>query len=170
MCLRFWTARHNKPSQIIENERPFLRNCFHSEIFTQTIFSMTTMKPGSIDEYIAAFPNDVQAVLEQIRATIQKTAPDAEETIKYGMPTFTLKGNLVYFAAYKKHIGFYPAPTGNEEFKEALANYKTGKGSVQFPLDKPMPLELIVKMVEWRVKQNTEKAGKKKSGARPHPK
>lgn len=129
-----------------------------------------TTKPGSIDEYIAAFPDDVQEVLEQIRATIKKTAPDAEETIKYGMPTFTLKGNLVYFAAYKNFIGFYPAPTGDGAFKEALAGYKTGKGSVQFPLDKPMPLELIVKIVEWRMRQNAEKAEKKKSGARPQSK
>ena len=120
----------------------------------------TTAK--DIDEYIAGFPKDIQKILEQIRATIKKAAPDAEETIKYAIPTFTFKGNLVHFAAFKNHIGFYPAPTGNEALEKELSIYKGAKGSVQFPLDKPMPLNLITKIVKFRVKKNFEKAGKKK--------
>ncbi|GAB2562153.1 iron chaperone [Spirosoma areae] len=123
---------------------------------------MTTPKPNNIDEYIASFPKDVQEMLEQVRATIKEAAPDATETIKYAMPTFTLNGNLVYFAAFKNHIGFYATPTANEAFNEKLAGYKQGKGSVQFPLHKPMPLSLIAKLVKFRVIKNLEKAGKKK--------
>lgn len=121
--------------------------------------------PQTIDDYVAGFPPDVQAILEKIRRTIRNAAPDAEETIKYRMPTFTLKGNLVYFAAFKKHIGFYPVPTGIEKFKRELAVYKGGKGSVQFPLDQPMPFDLISKIVKFRVKENLARAaakGKKK--------
>jgi len=114
--------------------------------------------PKDIDEYIAAFPNDVQNILQKIRMTIGNAAPDAEETIKYQMPTFTLKGNLVHFAAFKKHIGFYPVPTGIEKFKKELSVYEGGKGSVQFPLDKPIPFNLISKIVKFRVKENLEKA------------
>jgi len=122
---------------------------------------MTIPKPKNVDVYIAGFPKDVQKILEQIRATIKKAAPAAGETIKYAMPTFTLNGNLVYFAAYKKHIGFYPVPTGNKTFEKEFSAYKTGKGSIQFPLEKPMPLSLIKKIVAFRVKQNSEKARKK---------
>lgn len=121
--------------------------------------------PQTIDDYVAGFPPDVQAILEKMRRTIRNAAPDAEETIKYRMPTFTLKGNLVYFAAFKKHIGFYPVPTGIEKFKRELAVYKGGKGSVQFPLDQPMPFDLISKIVKFRVKENLARAaakGKKK--------
>jgi uncharacterized protein YdhG (YjbR/CyaY superfamily) len=119
--------------------------------------------PKNIDEYIAGFPNDVQEILERIRMTIRKAAPDAEETISYQMPTFTLKGNyLVYFAAFKKHIGFYPAPLGNAEFKEDLSVYETGKGTVKFPLDKPIPFDLISKIVMFRAKENLAKATKGK--------
>jgi uncharacterized protein YdhG (YjbR/CyaY superfamily) len=121
--------------------------------------------PKNIDEYIAGFPHDVQAILEKIRLTIRKAAPGAEETIKYRMPTFTLKGNLVYFAAFKKHIGFYPVPTGIEKFKKELSVYGGAKGSVQFPLDKPIPYGLISKIVKFRVKENSDRAaakGKKK--------
>jgi uncharacterized protein YdhG (YjbR/CyaY superfamily) len=114
--------------------------------------------PRNIDEYIAGFPPDVQEILEKIRATVRKAAPDAEETISYQMPTFTLKGNLVHFAAFKKHIGFYPAPTGIEEFQQQLSVYEGGKGSVKFPLDKPIPLDLISKIVEFRVEENLERA------------
>jgi uncharacterized protein YdhG (YjbR/CyaY superfamily) len=114
--------------------------------------------PETIDEYIADFPKDVQAILEKIRMTIREAAPDAQETIKYRMPTFTLKGNLVHFAAYKKHIGFYPVPTGIEQFKEELSVYKGGKGSVQFPLDEPIPFDLISKIVKFRVKENLKRA------------
>jgi uncharacterized protein YdhG (YjbR/CyaY superfamily) len=121
--------------------------------------------PRNIDEYIAGFPTDVQEILQNIRSTVRKAAPDAQETISYQMPTFTLKGNLVHFAAFKKHIGFYPVPTGIEAFKEELSAYQGGKGSVQFPLDKPMPYDLIRRIVEFRVQENLAKAaakGKKK--------
>lgn len=118
--------------------------------------------PKTIDEYIAGFPDEVQEILEKIRTTIREAAPEAQETIKYQMPTFTLEGNLVYFAAYKKHIGFYPVPTGIEAFKEELSQYKGGKGSVQFPLDKPIPYDLISRIVLFRVKENLEKAAAKR--------
>jgi uncharacterized protein YdhG (YjbR/CyaY superfamily) len=128
---------------------------------------MTTDKttPAGMDEYIANFPKDVQVILQKIRTAIRKAAPNAEETIKYQMPTFTLKGNLVHFAAFKNHIGFYPVPTGIEKFKKELSGYVGGKGSVQFPLDQPIPYELISKIVKFRVQEDLEKAeakGKKK--------
>ena len=121
--------------------------------------------PTGIDEYIADFPKDIQVILKKIRTTIRKAAPNAEEAIKYQMPTFVLEGNLVHFAAFKNHIGFYPVPTGIEKFKKELSVYKGAKGSVQFPLDQPIPYELIGKIVKFRVKENLEKAevkGKKK--------
>ncbi|HMJ46941.1 MAG TPA: DUF1801 domain-containing protein [Ferruginibacter sp.] len=114
-------------------------------------------KPASIDEYIAGFQEQTQKILEQVRATIKKAAPGAEETISYAMPAFRLNGYLVYFAAFKNHIGFYPAPSGSAAFIKELSPYKTGKGSVQFPLDKPMPLHLITKIVQFRVKENLQK-------------
>lgn len=110
-----------------------------------------------IDTYIADFPEAVQAILQQVRATIHKAAPEATEDIKYAIPTFVLKGNLVHFAAFKSHIGFYPTPTGIEEFEQELSVYKQGKGSVQFPLDQPMPLDLITRIVKYRVKQHLER-------------
>lgn len=118
--------------------------------------------PKDIDEYIAGFPSEVQEILEKIRRTIREAAPEAEEAIKYQMPTFTLKGNLVHFAAFKNHIGFYPAPRGIEEFKEELSVYKGAKGSVQFPLGKPVPYDLIGRIVKFRVQDNLNKAGAKK--------
>jgi uncharacterized protein YdhG (YjbR/CyaY superfamily) len=131
---------------------------------------MESKKAGftSINEYIATFPKDIQEILEKLRATIRKAAPAAEETINYQMPTFTLKGNLVHFAAFKKHIGFYPTPSGIEKFKKELSVYQGAKGSVQLPLDKPIPYGLISKIVKFRVKENLERAeikGKKKKGA-----
>jgi uncharacterized protein YdhG (YjbR/CyaY superfamily) len=117
--------------------------------------------PTNIDEYIAQFPKDVQEILQELRATIRAAAPEAEEAISYQMPTFKLKGYLVYFAAHKNHIGFYPAPRGIEAFKEELSVYKGGKGTVQFPIDKPLPLELISKIVRYRVAENLEKAAAK---------
>jgi uncharacterized protein YdhG (YjbR/CyaY superfamily) len=115
--------------------------------------------PNNIDEYIAGFPNEVQEVLEKIRKTISKAAPEAEETIKYKMPTFTLNGNLVYFAAFKKHIGFYPPVNAdNATFKKELAVYEGPKRSLIFPLDKPIPYNLISKIVELRVKENLKRA------------
>ena len=121
--------------------------------------------PKDIDEYIAGFPNDVQKILEKIRLTIRKAAPDAEETIKYQMPTFTLNGNLIHFAAFKKHIGLYPVPRGSETFKDELSKYEGAKSTVRFPLDKPIPFALISKIVKFRVKKNVERAevkGKKR--------
>jgi len=125
-----------------------------------------TPEVQTIDEYIASFPAEVQAKLHQLRAVIKAAAPNAGEKISYRMPTFTLKGNLVHFAAYKNHIGFYPAPTGTEAFKAELAVYETSKGAVQFPINQPLPLELVRRMVEFRVTENLKnaemKAGKKK--------
>jgi len=118
--------------------------------------------PKTIDEYIAAFPPDVQEILEKVRATIREAAPEAEEAIKYGIPTFTLKGNLVHFGAYKKHIGFYPTPTGLDKFKNELSSYEGSKGTVRFPLDKPIPFDLISKITKFRVKENLERAEAKK--------
>jgi uncharacterized protein YdhG (YjbR/CyaY superfamily) len=121
--------------------------------------------PQDIDEYIASFPKDIQEILEKIRMTIRKAAPGAEEAIKYRLPTFTLRGNLVHFGAFKKHIGFYPTPTGTEKFRNELSVYEGAKGSIRFPLDKPIPYDLISKIVEFRVKENLERAeakGKKK--------
>jgi uncharacterized protein YdhG (YjbR/CyaY superfamily) len=117
----------------------------------------------NIDEYIAGFPKEIQAMLQQIRATIRKVTPDAEEAIKYAIPTFVLNGkNLVHFAAFKNHIGFYPTPTGIESFKKELSKYKQGKGSVQFPLDEPMPLALITKIVKFNLMRHAETVVKKK--------
>jgi len=122
-------------------------------------------EPNDIDEYIAGFTNHIQKILQKIRITIRKAAPDAEETIKYQMPTFTLNGNLVHFAVYKKHIGFYPVPRGNETFKDELSVYEGTKSTARFPLDKPVPVALISKIVKFRVKKNLESAeakGKKR--------
>lgn len=116
----------------------------------------------TIDEYINAFTSEVQDILKEIREVVRETAPEATETISYGIPTFKLSGNLVHFAAYKNHIGFYPAPSGMEEFKKEVASYKTGKGTMQFLLDKPIPYELISEIVQFRVAENKLKASKKR--------
>ncbi len=124
---------------------------------------------NTIDEYIAEFPADVQVRLADMRTTIRDAAPEAEEIISYQMPTFRLKGNLVHFAGYKGHIGFYPAPSGIEAFKDELAGYKGAKGSVQFPLDQPLPLDLVRRIVQFRVAENLAKAeakSKKKAAAK----
>ena len=118
--------------------------------------------PKDIDEYIAGFPKNIQDLLQKIRVTIREEAPDAEEAIKYQIPTFILKGNLVHFAAFKNHIGFYPTPQGINEFAEELAPYASGKGSAQFPLDKPIPFDLVRRIVKLRVEQNLAKAEAKK--------
>jgi uncharacterized protein YdhG (YjbR/CyaY superfamily) len=120
--------------------------------------------PRSIDEYISGFPGDVQEILGRIRNTIRRAAPDAEEAIRYQMPTFILNGNLVSFAAYKKHIGLYPAPTGTKRFNEELSVYRSAKSTVRFPLDKPIPFDLITQIVKLRLKENlrrVEAGGKK---------
>jgi uncharacterized protein YdhG (YjbR/CyaY superfamily) len=119
-------------------------------------------KPNNIDEYVAGFPVEVQELLEQIRAVIKNVAPHAEEVMSYGMPAFRLNGILVWFAAYKNHIGFYPHSSGIEVFKKELSGYKQAKGSVQFPLKKTLPLELIVEIVKFRVIENLEKVKLKK--------
>lgn len=118
--------------------------------------------PTTIDEYIAVFPDDVQLILQQIRQTIHEAAPEAQETISYQMPTFKLHGNLVHFAAFKKHIGFYPVPSGIEAFKDELAAYAGGKGSVQFPLSEPIPYDLIRRIVTFRVAENLARAEAKR--------
>lgn len=119
---------------------------------------LTAMKKyTTINEYIASFPQDIQVKLEQMRKTIQTAAPDAIEAISYGLATFKLNGNLVHFGAFKEHIGFYPAPRGIEAFKEELAQYDGDKGTIRFPLDKPLPLELVTKIVKFRVKDNLAK-------------
>ena len=123
---------------------------------------MEKKPPQNIDEYIAEFSQEVQDKLQKIRETIRNAAPDAVEKISYQMPTFAQEGNLVHFAAFQNHIGFYPAPQGIEEFKEELSLYKGGKGSVQFPLDQPIPYELISKIVAFRLKENLEKAAARK--------
>ena len=120
----------------------------------------------TIDEYIDTFQEDVRKILNQLRQTIHEAAPEAEETINYQMPTFILHGNLVHFAAFKNHIGFYPTPRGIEAFKKELTPYKGAKGSVQFPIDQPLPLPLIRRIVEYRVKENSERKQKKKSSGK----
>lgn len=122
---------------------------------------METKKPENIDQYIGAFPNDVQKILEKVRMTIQKAAPDAKEKISYSIPAFEQNGIVVYFAAFKNHIGLYALPSGDVAFAEKLSKYKSGKGSVQFPLKEAMPYDLITEIVKFRVKENLEKAKKK---------
>ena len=119
------------------------------------------MEFKNIDAYIATFPKEVQVILEQVRTAIKSSAPKAEEAISYNMPAFKYHGMLVYFAGYKNHIGFYSLPSGHKTFEKELSIYKQGKGSVQFPIDKPMPLALIKKIVKFRVKENLEKAATK---------
>lgn len=126
--------------------------------------------PTTIDAYIAGFPEDVQEILQKIRCIISEAAPGAEEAIKYQIPTFVLGGNLVHFAAFAKHIGFYPTPSGIEQFKDALSAYNSAKGSVQFPLDSPIPYKLIKRIVQFRVKESLDKISSKakvKKGSKP---
>lgn len=117
---------------------------------------------NEIDAYIANFPKDVQDILRAIRALVREVAPDAQEKINYGIPTFTLNGNLVHYAGFKTHIGFYPTPSGIEKFKKELSKYEGAKGSVKFPLDQPIPYDLIRKITEFRVKEQQARAKKKK--------
>jgi uncharacterized protein YdhG (YjbR/CyaY superfamily) len=122
----------------------------------------------SVDEYIATFPQEIQALLEAVRAAIKTDAPEAVEVISYQMPTFKLKGkNLVHFAAFKNHIGFYPTPSGTEAFQEELSRYKAGKGSIQFPIGEPLPMDLIRTIVQFRVSEILDSAatkGRQKTG------
>jgi uncharacterized protein YdhG (YjbR/CyaY superfamily) len=117
---------------------------------------METKTVKTIDEYVAGFPQDIQKLLTEVRQTIQNSAPNAAEAIKYGMPTFTLNGNLVHFAAFKNHIGFYPTPSAIRAFDKELEAYKRSKGAVQFPYSGQLPHELISRMVQFRVKENTK--------------
>jgi len=115
---------------------------------------------NSIDEYIENFPIDTQEILQKIRSTILKAVPEAKEKISYGMPAFDFKGILVYFAAYKNHIGFYPTGSGIEAFKDKITGYKTSKGTIQFPLNEPIPMDLIIEIVNFRVSENLRKSKK----------
>lgn len=124
------------------------------------ISSKTTF--GNTDEYIAMFPENIQQLLQKLRATIKRAAPDAEEMISYKMPAFKLNGMLVWFAANKEHIGFYPTPSPIKVFKKELSNYKTSKGAIQFPIERPIPLKLVKDIVQYRVKENLNKAKLKK--------
>jgi len=123
---------------------------------------MKNLKTSSIDEYIAGFHADLRVILQKVRQTIHEAAPDAKEKIAYGIPTFALEGNLVHFAAFKEHIGFYPDPRGIEEFMDKLAKYRSGKGTIQFPLNEPIPYELIKEVTLWRVSDNLQRAEEKK--------
>jgi uncharacterized protein YdhG (YjbR/CyaY superfamily) len=115
-------------------------------------------QPKTIDEYISLYPKNVQIILERIRKAIRLTAPGAEETISYQIPTFRLKGNLVHFAAYKNHIGFYPTSSPIEAFKKELSPFETSRGTIRFPMDKPIPIDLVKRIVKYRVKQINKKA------------
>jgi len=115
----------------------------------------------NVDDYIQRYPADVQPMLRKIRQTIRKTAPKAEEVISYQIPGYKQNGTLIFFAAYKNHIAVYPAPRGNEAFKKELAAYKGGKGTVQFPIDQPIPYDLITRITKFRLKENEERAAAK---------
>jgi len=117
----------------------------------------------TIDDYIKGYPKEVQKLLIQMRKTIQKAAPKAEEAIKYGIPTYVLEGNLVHFGGAKNHIGFYPGSSPINSFQKKLKGYKTSKGTIQFPLDQPLPLDLVTEIVKFRIKENLEKAALKKA-------
>jgi uncharacterized protein YdhG (YjbR/CyaY superfamily) len=130
---------------------------------------MKSAQISTIDDYIASFPPDIRDLLIIMRTTIRSAAPGAEEAIKYAIPTFVLNGNLVHFAAFKNHIGFYPAPNGITEFSKELAAFERSKGGVRFPLDKPLPVKLIKRIVRYRVKQNTQKVKKQGTGKKAAP-
>jgi len=123
---------------------------------------MEKTDPKTIDEYVALFPIKTQQILQQVRETIHKAVPNAKEVISYKMPAFKQNGVLVYFAAYKKHIGFYPTGSGIEAFQHKFENYKWSKGAVQFPIDEPMPLDLISRITKFKAERDLEKAAKKK--------
>ncbi len=122
---------------------------------------MQADKPLNISGYIASFPEDIRELLEMVRATIHAAAPEATEKISYAMPTFFLNGNLVHFAAYSNHIGFYPGASGIANFQDEISGYKSSKGAVQFPIGKPIPFDLITQIVKFRVTENLQKKKKK---------
>src|SRR5262245_10986531 len=122
-----------------------------------------TNKPNSIDEYISTFPKDVQKILKQVRKTIKAAAPKSEEKISYGIPTFTMNGKyLIYFAGWKNHISLYPVPVGDDEFNKEVSQYVAGKGTLKFPIEKPLPLKLITKIVKLKVADSAKRSDKKK--------
>ncbi|MCW7460920.1 iron chaperone [Leptospira limi] len=123
---------------------------------------MKSNKPENIDEYILLFPKEIQIKLNHVRKIIREEAPNAKEAIKYAIPTFIQNGNLVHFAAYKNHLGFYALPSGNIKFQKEISKYKSGKGSIQFPITEPIPDELIRKIVRFRIKENESKEKKNK--------
>jgi uncharacterized protein YdhG (YjbR/CyaY superfamily) len=141
--------------------RLFVKYPNNSQFIITNTTVMTSDKPTTIDEYIAGVPADIQKILQEVREAIRSEAPGAAEKIGYGIPTFTLNGNLIHFAAFKNHIGLYPTPNGLEEFKEQLAGYKGAKGSVQFPLNQPMPIDLIKRITRFRVTKMMAKPKKK---------
>jgi uncharacterized protein YdhG (YjbR/CyaY superfamily) len=135
----------------------FFRKSYGQPIFGWREPQKLQQNYQTIDEYIKTFPPEIQSILEKMRLTIRKAAPEATEAISYRMPTFKLNGNLVHFAAYKQHIGFYPTPSGIEAFKTELSPYEGARGSVRFPLDKPIPFDLVARIVIFRVKENLKK-------------
>lgn len=149
-------SAENHKAEVEYHMQPF----YFSQIYYLRINlnAMITTTAKTIDEYIDSFPENVQKRLHEIRNAIRKNAPKAEEAIKWSMPTYVLHGNLVHFAGYKKHVGFYPAPAAIKEFEKELSKYEMGKGSIQFPLDEPIPVGLVGKIVKYRVAQNKEKA------------
>lgn len=135
-----------------------LKTSFFMIIYKRILDSIIKLDMPTVDDYINTFPLEVQQMMEQVRITIKQNAPEVEESFSYGMPAYKTNGKpLVYFAGYKKHIGFYATPNGHEAFKNELSKYKQGKGSVQFPLTEPMPLELIARIVKFRVESNSKK-------------
>lgn len=136
---------------------------FHPIHVTYKIFDMNPTTPATTDSYIGSFPHETQQLLEQLRTIIKETAPEAEEKISYGMPGYKLNGMLVYFAGYAKHIGFYPGVACIVAFEEELSGYKTSKGTVQFPLNKPLPTELIIQLVKFKINENLQRKKLKQS-------
>ena len=120
------------------------------------------LQPKNIDEYIASFPPEIQTILEKVRSTIRKAVPEAQEKISYQIPTFTLKGNLIHFAAFKNHIGLYPPVKGDEKLKAEIAPYQNERGNLKFPLDEPIPYKLIGRIAKFRVKEQSERAEAKR--------
>jgi uncharacterized protein YdhG (YjbR/CyaY superfamily) len=157
-----WPCSIAKP-HLFQNDhshKPFLTI---PEIVTLVKTHLMQQTPASVDAYLQSFPEEIQTILQQIRDTIKAAAPEAVESIAYAMPAYKTEGKaLVYFAGFKKHIGFYATPTGHAEFAEELSKYKQGKGSVQFPLNQPIPLELIKRIVVFRVRENADNTNKQK--------
>ena len=157
----FFKTSHLKNLDAQSRLESYTSKSFLIFIFINSYIHM--LQHETVDAYIATFPKETQVLLEQMRATIKKNAPDAEEVISYGMPAFKWNGMLVYFAAYDKHIGFYPTGSGIAHFKDRFAGYKSSKGTVQFPLKKPLPLDLIAEIVAFRVTENLQKSELKKA-------